>query len=104
MSHSPPRVPVPQVVCRSMGHTGGVLMDIGHLPLSALPIVLDQLACQGSEASLASCTYLTTGIDCEHSEDIGVLCFSPSPPPPPPSPSLTAPRKLTRRPSRKPAG
>ena len=40
------------------------------------PIVLDDVACTGSETALINCTYDATTSDCSHFEDAGVQCRS----------------------------
>lgn len=55
------------------------------------PILLDEVQCQGTEATLLACTHSEWGQhDCSHSEDIGVRCETggfasdiPGPLPPP---------------------
>lgn len=37
------------------------------------PIHYDELACTGTENSVGSCKH-STFLDCEHSEDAGVIC------------------------------
>ena len=38
------------------------------------PILLDNVACTGSEAALINCTYDPITTDCSHFEDAGVQC------------------------------
>ena len=40
------------------------------------PIVLDDVACTGSETALINCTYDASTVDCSHFEDAGVQCQS----------------------------
>ncbi len=40
-----------------------------------VPILLDNVACVGTESRLLSCTYLSTH-NCAHSEDAGVTCLA----------------------------
>ena len=39
-----------------------------------LPILMDNVACQGPETRLIDCAYDEHTIDCFHSEDAGVHC------------------------------
>ena len=63
------------------------LCDVTHctgaIPISdtrfgrgdGLPILLDDMACNGSETSLTECANAGVHIhDCDHSEDAGVIC------------------------------
>jgi hypothetical protein len=43
-------------------------------PAGSGPIYLDNVACSGSELTLAQCTYDSHTEDCEHFEDAGVRC------------------------------
>ena len=38
------------------------------------PILLDNVACTGTENALVNCTYDSDTSDCSHFEDAGVLC------------------------------
>ena len=39
------------------------------------PIHLDNIQCTGSEENITQCSYVTsTAINCDHSEDAGVIC------------------------------
>ena len=38
------------------------------------PIYLDNVACSGSELTLAQCDYDPNTVDCNHNEDAGVRC------------------------------
>ena len=39
------------------------------------PIHLDNVQCTGSEENITQCSYVTsTAINCDHSEDAGVIC------------------------------
>ena len=39
------------------------------------PIHLDNVLCTGSEENITMCSYVTsTAINCDHSEDAGVIC------------------------------
>ena len=41
------------------------------------PIHLDNVQCTGSEENITQCSYATsTAINCDHSEDAGVICGS----------------------------
>jgi hypothetical protein len=43
-------------------------------PAGSGPIYLDNVACSGSELTLAQCTYDSHTEDCQHVEDAGVRC------------------------------
>lgn len=40
-----------------------------------IPIVLDNLQCQGNETNVTQCSYDAHTADCTHSEDAGVKCY-----------------------------
>lgn len=40
------------------------------------PIILDDMFCTGSENTLFDCNFDANTLDCRHSEDAGVMCFS----------------------------
>nr|XP_032626646.1 LOW QUALITY PROTEIN: HHIP-like protein 1 [Chelonoidis abingdonii] len=65
------------VVCRQLGY-GQALRVARRAEFgqgAALPILLDDVQCQGSERSLLECQSAPPGQhDCAHSEDVGVVC------------------------------
>ncbi|XP_050784218.1 HHIP-like protein 1 [Gopherus flavomarginatus] len=65
------------VVCRQLGYRQALRVarraEFGQG--AALPILLDDVQCQGSERSLLECQSAPPGQhDCAHSEDVGVVC------------------------------
>ncbi|XP_053865733.1 HHIP-like protein 1 [Malaclemys terrapin pileata] len=68
------------VVCRQLGYERALRVarraEFGQG--AALPILLDDVRCQGSERSLLECRSAPPGQhDCAHSEDVGVVCGDP---------------------------
>uniref|UniRef100_A0A6I8N377 Soluble scavenger receptor cysteine-rich domain-containing protein SSC5D n=1 Tax=Ornithorhynchus anatinus TaxID=9258 RepID=A0A6I8N377_ORNAN len=65
------------VVCRELG-CGGPLIpgpDAGRYGWGSGPIWLDEVGCQGTETTLASCPAAPWGRhNCAHNEDVGVIC------------------------------
>eukprot|EP00798_Chlamydomonas_sp_ICE-L_P030945 gene30945-36001_t len=53
----------------------------------AMPILMDEVNCDGSETSLQSCEYMYRNTDCSHKEDVVVVCTNQMPPHQPPQPA-----------------
>ncbi|KAH9508812.1 hypothetical protein Btru_050118 [Bulinus truncatus] len=72
-----------QVVCRMLGYRGNGATAVpggGFQTDASTQIVLDEVACLGSESSLSHCGHNPWGsTDCSHSEDAGVQCASVTP-------------------------
>lgn len=68
------------VACRQMGYTGGYVKSFGA-GSAHQPIWLDNVACNGTEAALFLCSSAGGGLggghNCQHSEDVGVICYGP---------------------------
>ena len=45
-------------------------------PNHAIPIIMDNVACTGSETQLVNCSYDSNTLEDSHFEDAGVRCFS----------------------------
>ena len=70
------------VVCRQLGFPpqGPVAFSNAVFGQGTGPILLDNVACTGSESRLANCSHDGIGIhNCGHSEDAGVRCQATSP-------------------------
>ena len=65
-----------RVVCRQLGYVDAArALQGGSVPNVYRRIWLDDVACTGSEISLASCSHGGWGIhNCHHSRDAGVEC------------------------------
>ncbi|XP_078579963.1 neurotrypsin-like isoform X2 [Branchiostoma floridae x Branchiostoma japonicum] len=65
-----------QVVCRQLGFSGDVrAWPRAHFGQGTVPILMDEVSCQGTEANLADCRRATEDrMDCRHTEDAGVTC------------------------------
>ena len=67
------------IVCRQLGFgSSGTAYSYAYFGQGSGPILLDNVACTGSESILANCSHLGIGItrSCSHSEDAGVRCNS----------------------------
>ena len=67
------------VVCRQLGFgSSGTAYNSAYFGQGSGPILLDNVACTGSELTLANCSNLGVGVtrSCYHSEDAGVRCSS----------------------------
>ena len=69
-----------EVVCRQLGHitTGARAFGYATFGQGIGPIVLDNVACAGTEENLTSCLQAVLGVsNCRHFEDAGVECQAP---------------------------
>ena len=66
------------VLCRQLGYLGPSLtLGEGDFPSGSGPIWLDDVQCDGSEASISSCSHSGWGNhNCYHYEDVGVRCYT----------------------------
>ena len=67
------------VVCRQLGFgSPGRRYRSAYFGQGSGPILLDNVACTGSELTLANCEHLgfNNTRNCSHSEDAGVRCYS----------------------------
>ncbi|EFN59297.1 hypothetical protein CHLNCDRAFT_19264, partial [Chlorella variabilis] len=85
---------VATVVCRQLGYgPGRAVLDFGEaFNHSGAEVVWWTLRCGGGEASVHDCQW-NYDPNCDHSEDVGVVCSELPPPPAPPAPP---PAPLTR--------
>ena len=64
------------VACRQFGYSKAFIADSTTEPGDGLPILFDEVNCNGSESFLWDCA--NNGIaehDCRHSEDVFLVCF-----------------------------
>ncbi|XP_061168027.1 uncharacterized protein LOC133176972 [Saccostrea echinata] len=68
-----------RVICHMLGYRGGVVAEEGYFGPGSGITLLDDVKCQGTEKSISQCRHNGWGINnCEHSEDVGVICDAPS--------------------------
>ncbi|XP_023933282.1 deleted in malignant brain tumors 1 protein-like isoform X5 [Lingula anatina] len=70
------------VVCRMLGYNpdDAVSFSRAHFGQGTDPILMDNVACSGNEASIEACGHNGwSSHNCAHSEDAGVRCFVPEP-------------------------
>ena len=67
-----------RVLCRQLGYGPGTVHGSALFGQNRqLDILLDDVACAGTEASLAGCAYSAGPTsDCGHFEDLGIECSS----------------------------
>ncbi|XP_023932810.1 deleted in malignant brain tumors 1 protein [Lingula anatina] len=76
------------VVCRMLGYNpdDAVSFSRAHFGQGTGSILMDNVACDGSEASIEACGHNGwSSHNCAHSEDAGVRCFVPEPTTPAPT-------------------
>ena len=67
-----------QVACQQLNYTGAErVANFGEFGQGddSEPIYFDDVTCTGTESYLYECSYMTSH-DCDHSEDVGVVCTS----------------------------
>jgi deleted-in-malignant-brain-tumors protein 1 len=65
-----------RVACMQLGYspTNAIAYREARFGQGVVPIVLDNVACQGSETRLIDCSYDGHTADCRHAEDAGIQC------------------------------
>ena len=64
-----------RVVCRQLGYRAQSVKPRAYFGRGTGPILLDNVACRGSERSIGQCPSNGWGRhNCAHSEDVGVVC------------------------------
>ena len=68
------------VICRTGGYDGGEYRNGTYkqnLKADSYRILLDDVACRGWERSILECPHLRWGKhNCDHSQDVGIMCYS----------------------------
>ena len=61
------------VVCRQLNFTGA--LNVASFGPGVGPIWLDDVKCNGTEASIEFCSHSGFGVhNCDHEDDVGVVC------------------------------
>ena len=56
-------------------YTKGYIARTGaYFGQGTAPILLDDVACSGTETRLTNCRYDSNTLDCNHREDVGATC------------------------------
>ena len=63
-----------QVVCRSLGLTGGVAHVYARYGAGTGKIHMDNVRCRGDEGSIFYCSRKSENINCRHYDDASVTC------------------------------
>lgn len=66
-----------KVACRQLGYAGvKMLAPEAHFGEGTGRIMLDNVRCVGTEENLAQCSHKEWTVhDCNHREDVGIMCF-----------------------------
>ncbi|KAK3090315.1 hypothetical protein FSP39_010872, partial [Pinctada imbricata] len=68
-----------RVICRMLGYGNGEVAPEGMFGLGLDPILLDEVTCLGTEDSIVDCGHSGWGNhNCDHTEDVGVICMLPT--------------------------
>lgn len=62
-----------EVVCRMFGYSAGVARCCAYSGEGSLPILMDEVTCNGNELSIFDCSYAEEN-DCQNYEDVAVAC------------------------------
>ncbi|XP_060081090.1 scavenger receptor cysteine-rich type 1 protein M160-like [Ylistrum balloti] len=64
-----------KVVCRMLGYSHGSPYTHAAFGQGTDPVLIQNVECSGTESKLDECRLNTTGSSCDHTEDVGVVCF-----------------------------
>ncbi|XP_070551037.1 neurotrypsin-like [Ptychodera flava] len=65
-------------VCKQLGYSGGTVKELAYFGEGTGTIWLDEVRCVDGKTHLADCDNAGWGEhDCEHNEDVGVVCSPP---------------------------
>ncbi|XP_070548728.1 neurotrypsin-like isoform X2 [Ptychodera flava] len=66
------------IVCKQLGYSGGTVKELAYFGEGTGTIWLDEVKCVDGKTHLADCDHAGWGEhDCEHNEDVGVVCSPP---------------------------
>ncbi|XP_035663840.1 neurotrypsin-like [Branchiostoma floridae] len=63
-----------ELVCRQLGYTGGVSASLPAFGEGTGPIWLGDVTCEEDDVSITSCRFSWEPSDCDHSQDVAVVC------------------------------